>query len=237
MKDYAVTHRYDVRHLMLSGLIMVSALAVVSDAQARHCMTPGAMSYGYQGFSPRPLQPSMIMPGYGAHWHAFHGHGKHGMSGVGAYHHPGHSEKRYDSEYSDRVKGTETDANSKDIVETAVSSGEFSTLIKAVKAASLEGLLKGDGPFTVFAPTDDAFNNLPEGTLDELLTDKQRLAVILKYHVIPGRLAAADIIQERELKTAQGSKLSASELSVVKADVKASNGVIHVIDNVLIPTL
>jgi uncharacterized surface protein with fasciclin (FAS1) repeats len=122
-----------------------------------------------------------------------------------------------------------------DIVEIAAAAGEFDTLIKAVVAADLYDTLRSDGPFTVFAPTDAAFAKLPEGTLDELLADKEQLANVLTYHVVAGRMTAADILQERELKTVQGETLPTDKLSVVTANIETANGIIHIVDSVLIP--
>ena len=132
-----------------------------------------------------------------------------------------------------------------DIVETAVSAGSFKTLAAALKAADLVETLKGTGPFTVFAPTDEAFAKLPAGTLENLLKpeNKAKLAAILTYHVVPGKVMAADI-KPGKVKTVNGSevaltmadgKVKVNEAKVVKADIETSNGVIHVIDAVLIP--
>ena len=133
--------------------------------------------------------------------------------------------------------------SSKDLVDTAVSAGKFNTLVQAVKVAGLVETLRGDGPFTVFAPTDDAFARLPSGALEGLLENPEQLKAVLLYHVVPGRVAASGVIKLSSAETALGQSLSicASEgvrindASVVKADVMASNGVIHVIDRVLIP--
>jgi uncharacterized surface protein with fasciclin (FAS1) repeats len=136
--------------------------------------------------------------------------------------------------------------NSKDIVDTAVGADGFDTLVAAVKAAGLVETLKGDGPFTVFAPTDDAFAKLPEGTLSSLLKpeNKDKLTAILTYHVVPGRVLAADVVKLTGAKTVQGSsvKIAASEggvkvdaANVVKTDICCKNGVIHVIDSVILP--
>jgi uncharacterized surface protein with fasciclin (FAS1) repeats len=131
----------------------------------------------------------------------------------------------------------------KDIVQTAVAA-EFKTLVKAVQAAGLVDTLKGKGPFTVFAPTDKAFAAVPKEKLAALLKDKQELAAVLKYHVVPGKVMAADVVKLDEAKTVQGQKVKITSkdgnvkinnASVVKADVAASNGVIHVIDSVLFP--
>lgn len=130
-----------------------------------------------------------------------------------------------------------------DIVDTAVSAGSFKTLVKAVQAAGLVDTLKGTGPFTVFAPTDEAFAKLPPGTLEALLQDRQKLAAVLTYHVVPGKVMAADV-QTGAVKTVQGQSLAVVKgasgvtvngANVVKADVGASNGVIHVIDSVVLP--
>jgi uncharacterized surface protein with fasciclin (FAS1) repeats len=134
----------------------------------------------------------------------------------------------------------------KDIVDTAVSAGSFKTLVAAVKAAGLVETLKGPGPFTVFAPTDEAFAKLPAGTLEDLLKpeNKEKLTAILTYHVVPGRAMAKDVagmssaktVNGKELKLkADGGKVMVDKATVIKADVEASNGVIHVVDTVLLP--
>jgi len=140
-----------------------------------------------------------------------------------------------------------------DIVETAAAAGDFKTLTAALEAAGLDETLKGPGPFTVFAPTDAAFANLPEGTVDTLLKDpKGQLAEILKYHVLAGEVMAADVatMDGQKVKTVQGAELTVevsgdkvvlvdaagNRVNVTKTDIIASNGVIHVIDAVLIPT-
>ena len=132
---------------------------------------------------------------------------------------------------------------SKDIVDTAVAAGSFNTLVAAVKAAGLVDTLKSPGPFTVFAPTDDAFAKLPEGTLEALLNDKEKLTAILTYHVVAGKMMASDVVSKTSLKTVQGQSLQVStsdgvkigNANIIKTDIQASNGVIHVIDSVLIP--
>ena len=131
-----------------------------------------------------------------------------------------------------------------DIVDTAVAAGSFNTLVKAVQAAGLVDTLKGEGPFTVFAPTDEAFAKLPEGTLEALLADKDKLTAILTYHVVPGKVMAKDVVNISEATTVNGSDIAIkvkdgnvqiNEATVVAADVDASNGVIHVIDTVILP--
>jgi uncharacterized surface protein with fasciclin (FAS1) repeats len=137
-------------------------------------------------------------------------------------------------------------AQEKDIVDTAIGAGSFKTLVTAVQAAGLVETLKGPGPFTVFAPTDEAFAKLPKGTLDDLLKpeNKERLVSILTYHVVPGKVMAADVVKLKKAKTVQGSeasikvkgkKVMVDKANVVKTDVGASNGVIHVIDAVMMP--
>jgi len=130
-----------------------------------------------------------------------------------------------------------------DVVDTAVAAGSFKTLVAAVKAAGLADTLKGKGPFTVFAPTDEAFAKLPAGTVEALLKDTPRLKAILLYHVVPGRVMAADVLKLKEAKTALGQTISIDTTSgvkvdgamVVKTDILCSNGVIHVIDSVILP--
>ena len=132
---------------------------------------------------------------------------------------------------------------SMDIVDTAVAAGSFETLATALAAADLVGTLKGDGPFTVFAPTDAAFAKLPAGTVEALLDDKAALTKVLTYHVVAGKVMAKDVMGLSSAKTVQGSELAIdtsngvkiNDAKVVKADVEASNGVIHVIDTVLLP--
>jgi len=134
----------------------------------------------------------------------------------------------------------------KDIVDTAVAAGSFGTLAAALKAADLVETLKGPGPFTVFAPTDEAFAKLPEGTVENLLKpeNKAQLAGILTYHVVPGTVKAKDVVKLSEATTVQGQsvkitvkdgKVSVDGANVTATDIAASNGVIHVIDAVILP--
>ena len=134
-------------------------------------------------------------------------------------------------------------ASAADIVETAVSAGQFKTLVTALQEADLVDTLKGDGPFTVFAPTDAAFAKLPAGALDALLKDKSKLSAVLTYHVVPGKVMAAQV-KPGDVKTVQGQALHVAtkggsvmvdNAKVTKADINASNGVIHVIDTVILP--
>jgi uncharacterized surface protein with fasciclin (FAS1) repeats len=129
------------------------------------------------------------------------------------------------------------------IIDTAVQAGSFSTLVAAIKAANLVDTLKGAGPFTVFAPTDEAFAKLPEGTVDALLKDIPKLKKILTYHVVSGKVMASDVVKLKSATTVEGSdvKIDASngvkvnDATVATPDVAADNGVIHIIDTVLIP--
>jgi len=144
------------------------------------------------------------------------------------------------------LAGVTARAADKDIVDTAVGAGSFKTLVAAVQAAGLVDTLKGTGPFTVFAPTDEAFAKLPAGTVESLLKpeNKAKLVAILTYHVVPGKVTAADVVKLTEAKTVQGSsakitvkdgKVMVDGANVVKTDIMTSNGVIHVIDAVIMP--
>jgi uncharacterized surface protein with fasciclin (FAS1) repeats len=135
-------------------------------------------------------------------------------------------------------------AEMQDIVDIAVDDGRFTTLVAALQAADLVDTLKGDGPFTVFAPTDDAFDKLPAGTVEGLLNDIPTLTNILLYHVVPGKVMAADVVNLSSADTASGESLAISVMNgkvmvndaqVIITDIEASNGVIHVIDTVLLP--
>ncbi len=137
-------------------------------------------------------------------------------------------------------------APAKNIVDTAVAAGSFKTLVTALKAAGLVSALEGKGPFTVFAPTDEAFAKLPPGTLQDLLKpeNKQKLAAILTYHVVPGRVLASQVMGMTSAKTLNGQTLSIAvsngavmvdNAKVVKTDIRCTNGVIHVIDSVMLP--
>ena len=136
-------------------------------------------------------------------------------------------------------------AQDMDIVDTAANTEGFSTLVAAVEAAGLVETLKGEGPFTVFAPTDEAFAALPEGTLDELLADPEALTAILTYHVVPGSVMSSDLTDGMTAATVEGGELTftvgdtvmVNDATVTMPDVAASNGVIHVIDTVLMPEM
>lgn len=137
------------------------------------------------------------------------------------------------------------DGHSKDIVDTAVDAGTFTTLVAAVAAAGLVETLKGDGPFTVFAPTDEAFAALPEGTVEGLLADPEALAAILTYHVVAGKVMSTDLSDGMMAPTVNGAEITIGTMggvtingaNVVAADIEASNGVIHVIDAVILPPM
>ena len=137
-------------------------------------------------------------------------------------------------------------ASKKDIVDTAVAAGDFKTLAAALQATGLVDTLKGSGPFTVFAPTDEAFAKLPAGTVENLLKpeNKQKLISILSYHVVAGDVMAKDVVKLHEAKTVngqdvkimvEGGKVSINNATVTKTDIQCTNGVIHVIDTVLLP--
>jgi uncharacterized surface protein with fasciclin (FAS1) repeats len=131
----------------------------------------------------------------------------------------------------------------KNIVETARDAGTFTTLIAAIDRAGLESTLAGEGPFTVFAPSDEAFAQLPDGTVDSLLAEPAKLAQVLTYHVVPGRVTAADVVGLTTAPTVNGEELPVSVdggihvdgARVNSADIEASNGIIHVVDRVLLP--
>ena len=142
------------------------------------------------------------------------------------------------------VQTSRAEYQAKDIVDTAVAAGQFKTLAAALTAAGLVDTLKGDGPFTVFAPTDEAFAKLPAGTLDALLKDIPKLKGILTYHVVAGKVMAADVVKLKSATTvngqsikikAEGGKVMVDNGNVVKTDIECSNGVIHVIDAVILP--
>lgn len=148
---------------------------------------------------------------------------------------------------NEKVNYTKKNSVEMDIVDTAVSAKMFNTLVAAVKAADLVSVLKSDGPFTVFAPTDDAFKKLPKGTVENLLKPENRamLVSILKYHVVAGKVLAEDVVEMNKAKTVQGQNVNIlikdgnvflnNSTKVIKTDIVASNGVIHVIDSVLMP--
>ena len=132
----------------------------------------------------------------------------------------------------------------KDIVDTAVGAGQFNTLVKLVQEADLVDALRGEGPFTVFAPTDEAFAKLPKKQVDALLKDKEALRRVLLYHVVQGKVMASDVTKMRSAKTLQGQNINIrvrnnvvriNDAKVIKADIVCSNGVIHVIDKVILP--
>lgn len=141
------------------------------------------------------------------------------------------------------IVGANDKVGSKDIVDTAIAAGNFTTLVTALKAADLVDTLKGKGPFTVFAPTDEAFAKLPAGTLSALLKDTEKLTAMLNYHVVPGKVTSSQVAKLSETKTLQGGLLAIdnshgvkiNDAMVTKADIETSNGVIHAIDTVLFP--
>lgn len=132
----------------------------------------------------------------------------------------------------------------KNIVETAIAAGSFNTLVKAVKAADLVETLSGEGPFTVFAPTDEAFAKIPAETLEALVNNKEKLTAVLTYHVVPAKVMASDVVKMKSAKTVNGNELTITvkegtvkvdDAKVIKTDIVCSNGIIHVIDAVVLP--
>ncbi len=139
---------------------------------------------------------------------------------------------------------TSARAAEKDIVDTAIAAGNFKTLVKLVQEAGLVDALRGEGPFTVFAPTDEAFAKLPKATVDALLKDKEALRQVLLYHVVSGKVMSNQVVNLKSAKTLQGANINIStrggkvrinRATVIKADIETSNGVIHVIDSVILP--
>jgi uncharacterized surface protein with fasciclin (FAS1) repeats len=246
------TIRYISRNLLSVVLCSGLGLAMLPTAsQANTCKM--TKPYAYKGnMAPYGVRPYSPMINYGHHhhgdkgMHGYMGHGyphRYGMQGK----HTGTGKaKSYSDSYGGKDAGQTADvkgnaassgsgASGLDIVETAAAAEEFSILIRAVRAAGLDDVLRGEGPFTVFAPRDAAFAKLPEGTIDALIADNDKLVAVLSYHVVPERLTAADLLQRREFTTVQGQKLSLEKLNVASADINASNGIIHIIDDVLIP--
>jgi len=131
----------------------------------------------------------------------------------------------------------------KNLVETAVEAGNFKTLVRAVQEAGLVDTLSSEGPFTVFAPTDEAFSKLPDGTIENLLNDKEKLTEILTYHVVPNKVMSNQVINIKNAKTVNGKDININtengvkidNATVIKPDIECSNGVIHIIDEVLLP--
>ena len=191
--------------------------------------------------------------------HAYHGYDHHPMASTGIY---GYHHGRYGPPmmHPSRVQPTmywgnqppqlvktaaaaTEDAGPGDIVDVAVGAGSFETLVAAIKAAGLVETLQGEGPFTVFAPTDEAFAAIPQQDLEALLADKQALTAVLTYHVVPGKVMAADVMNLDSATTVQGGTITIDTsdgvkvdgANVVQTDIQASNGVIHVIDAVIMP--
>jgi uncharacterized surface protein with fasciclin (FAS1) repeats len=218
--------------------ISVFAIAIATTpltASAKHCSSEMKyMKHGYYGHPP--------------HHHYYHPMHK-------PHYHPHHKKMHPHQEQSAETKSgckagkkaadtarPEVEASG-NIIDTAINAGSFSTLIEAIKAADLVETLEGSGPFTVFAPSDEAFAKLPEKIRAALIADKDALAELLTYHVIPGEVTAADVATLESATTVQGSAISIDSSNgvevdgakVVSADIRASNGIIHVIDSVLIP--
>jgi uncharacterized surface protein with fasciclin (FAS1) repeats len=231
-EEHSMTHSIRRKKQLLSfGISALLFGAASTAANANMCMKKHY--YGHHAY-PTPLHapgmhryPAPIPYAYPAHRHDSHARVQASAGGAADY------KQQPGAEVA--PEAPDTAARDRNILETAAAAGNFNTLIKAVLTADLYDTLRDGGPFTVFAPTDAAFEKLPAGTLDDLLADKGRLVSVLTYHVVPGRLTAADILQQRELQTVQGQNLSIGSLSVVNADIETSNGIVHVIDSVLIP--
>lgn len=166
------------------------------------------------------------------------------MAGINSFYHTTRADAHYSEYPENTAHAMKTSAMmKKDIVDTAVSAGNFNTLVTAVKEAGLADVLKGDGPFTVFAPTDEAFAKIPEETLNALLADKEALTRVLTYHVVSGKVMAADVVKLASAETVQGQSISidtsngvkVDNANVIRTDIETSNGVIHVIDSVILP--
>ena len=228
------------------GLAMLPAAS-----QANTCMM--TKPYAYKGnMAPYDMRPYSPMLKHGRHHHGhkgmqgYMGHGYPHRYGLQGKHTGTGKAKSYsgsrgskDADQTADARGnaapSSSGASGLDIIETAAAAQELSILIRAARAAGMDDVLRGEGPFTVFAPRDAAFAKLPEGTVDALIADKDKLVAVLSYHVVPERLTAADLLQRREFTTVQGQKLSLEKLNVASADISASNGIIHIIDAVLIP--
>lgn len=180
----------------------------------------------HYGPSGKPMYRGHGKPGYQQGYGA--GSGYRGEAAYGGSTTPGKSAS-YGSRQSDGAPAL------KDVVGTAAAAGDFSTLISAVKAAGLVDTLKGDGPFTVLAPNDAAFSKLPKEKVAALLSDPEALKGVLTYHVIPGKLTAADLLEQGTAKTVNGATVNLAQLDVAKADIETSNGIIHALDTVLVP--
>lgn len=166
------------------------------------------------------------------------------IGGVGAWALWGNNDTTTDSTQTSQTETMEAEAPSGNIVDVASSDEQFSTLVTAIQAAGLAETLSGEGPFTVFAPTNAAFEKLPSGTLQDLLNKPEELAKVLTYHVVSGEVKAADVVKLTETTTVNGKvapitvngeTVKIGDATVVKTDIKTSNGIIHVIDSVLIP--
>jgi len=230
--------------LRISSAVAAAALAFgivfSQSAVAKHsCYKSGSMQPGKgYGYMHHPHMHRGHKP-HGWH-HKGHGHGPMygkpgGAQGYGKPHAKAYGKYGAEGTAEAGAPAAERAAGTKDLVDTAIGAQQFNSLVTAVKAAELVETLKGDGPFTVFAPSDDAFAKLPEGFVSSLLGDKPKLTDVLTYHVVAGRLSAADLLEKGEVETLQGATLTLDQLSVAKADIPASNGIIHVIDKVLMP--
>jgi uncharacterized surface protein with fasciclin (FAS1) repeats len=208
---------------LISSAAFVGLVATSTAAFAGNCAQRGP-GMGYMGYMQHPAAMPYVMQRMPYHPYPM------ALAGYGLQK-TGHHE------------GQKAATGAKDIVDVAVAAGSFSTLATALKEAGLVETLKGEGPFTVFAPTDEAFAKIPEADLKALLADKAALTKVLTYHVVPGKVMAADVLKLTSAKTVQGQSVTIDTrngvkvdgASVVKTDIVASNGIIHVIDTVILP--
>lgn len=182
---------------------------------------PAHGKWGHPGRYPMGMKQGYGKPGYG-------------YGGMKPQHEAA-TGKAYGAETGHSSPAAKSTPLAKDIVGTATAAGNFSTLLSAAKAAGLAETLSGEGPFTVLAPSDEAFSKLPQDQVAALMGDPEALKAVLTYHVIAGELSAAALLEQGEATTVNGAKVSVAQLDVAKADIKASNGVIHVLNAVLIP--
>jgi uncharacterized surface protein with fasciclin (FAS1) repeats len=242
-----------------SGLLATSLVFIPLAADAGMCGSGGknygpGKNYMKQGYKPHPhsYRYSHPMPrhhGYGRHAYSHPGHPHHGYKAMKPYPYgnTGQGEGAAQKASPDAAYGAAAEAaqaaTTSNIIETAASAGNFNTLLDAIRTAGLEETLKGDGPFTVFAPSDEAFARVPEKILAAVVADPEALKELLTYHVVAGRFDSSDVAGLSSATSVQGSELSIDTsngvnvggANVVSADIVASNGIIHVVDSVMMP--
>lgn len=221
---------------LIAAPLIVSA-GDCSDGKTRYKQTSHAYTAGGMQAYPANYVPMVHRTGNGGHYIHAGMYGKHdGYSNARSY------QVGHNAMYDNAPKAEPASAK-KDIVDTAINAGNFATLVTAIQAAGLVDTLKGEGPFTVFAPTDDAFAKIPKDQLAALLADKDALTKVLTYHVVPGAVSSSEVSRLDSARTVQGSNVTIDvtdgvqidNAKVVVADIKTSNGIIHVIDTVIMP--